>query len=179
MTLNNRVTAVFENYAQAEQAVQALRSQGVRDDHLSVVSQQNASGATANANQGHAHGDDAGEGASKGLLAGAGVGALFGIAAALIPGVGPFITAGTLLSSALGAVGGGAVAGALVGGTTGAIAGALARSGYDEHEARYYGSAVEQGGILVAVDVVDGLSSDQVRATLSQYGARYFQAASA
>jgi len=65
----------------------------------------------------------------------------------------------------------------LVGGTTGAIAGALARSGYDEHEATYYGSAVEQGGILVAVNAVDGLSADQIRATLSQYGARYFQAA--
>jgi len=64
-----------------------------------------------------------------------------------------------------------------VGGTTGAIAGALAKSGYDEHEAGFYGGAVEKGGILVAVNAVDGISIDQLRATLSQYGARYFQAA--
>ena len=62
----------------------------------------------------------------KAPLPALGVGALFGIAAALIPGVGPFITAGTLLATTLGAVGGGAVAGAVVGGTTGLIASALA-----------------------------------------------------
>lgn len=181
MVTMNRVTAVFDNFAQAEQAVQALRQMGVRDDHLSVVSQHNAGGgqAAAATSTHAAHDDHSGSNATKGLIAGASVGSLFGIAAALIPGVGPFITAGTLLTTALGAVGGGAVAGALVGGTTGLVAGALAKSGYDEHEAHYYGSAVEQGGILLAVNAVDGLSTDQIRATLSQYGARYFQAGSA
>ena len=174
MMATNRVTAVFDNYAQAEQAVQGLRTVGVRDDHMSIVSQQNSGAAGAQSHAAHeAH--DKGDGATKGLLAGAGVGSMFGLAAALIPGVGPFITAGTLLTAALGAVGGGVVAGAVVGGTTGAIAGALAKSGYDEHEAGFYGGAVEQGGILVAVNAVDGISADQIRATLSQYGARYFQ----
>ncbi len=178
MMTTNRVTAAFDTFAQAEQAVQALRQMGVRDDHLSIVSQQHAVGSNAAANAQVAHDEHPhSDGAARGLLAGAGVGSLFGIAAALIPGVGPFITAGTLLSTALGAVGGGAVAGAIVGGTTGAVAGALARSGYDEHEAGFYGGAVEQGSLLVAVNVVDGLSADQIRATLSQYGARYFQAA--
>ncbi len=178
MMATNRVTAVFDTFAHAEQAVQALRQMGVRDDHLSIVSQQQTGGSAqaGQAQAAHEAHDKSGS-ATKGLIAGAGVGSLFGIAAALIPGVGPFITAGTLLSTALGAVGGGAVAGAIVGGTTGAVAGALARSGYDEHEAGFYGGAVEQGSILVAVNVVDGLSADQIRTTLSQYGARYFQAA--
>ena len=168
MVTMNRVTAVFDNFAQAENAVQALRQMGVRDDHLSVVSQHNATGGQATtASGGTSHDSHEGSNATKGLLAGAGVGSLFGIAAALIPGVGPFITAGTLLTAALGAVGGGAVAGAVVGGTTGLIAGALAKSGYDEHEAGYYGSAIEQGGILLAVNAVDGISTDQIRATLS------------
>ena len=178
MLATNRVTAVFDNHQQAEQAVQALRQLGVREDHMAIVAQQQgAAGASgAGAGAGHDQGDDAGDRATKGLLAGAGVGSLFGIAAALIPGVGPFITAGTLLTTALGAVGGGAVAGAVVGGTTGAIAGSLSKAGYSEHEASYYGGVVEQGGVLVVVDAVDGLSSDQVRGALSQYGARYFQA---
>lgn len=169
----NRVTAVFDSQQQAEQAVSALRGMGVADANLSFVSRHGDGGGTDGAHDGHSAGDDA----AKGLAAGAGVGALFGIAAALIPGVGPFITAGTLLSSALGAVGGGAVAGALVGGTTGAIAGALSHAGYDEHEANYYGGAVESGGVLVAVDTTgSSLSTDQVRSVLSQYGGRFYSA---
>ncbi|HEX8552884.1 MAG TPA: hypothetical protein VF681_15175 [Abditibacteriaceae bacterium] len=161
----SRVTAVFDNQAQAEQAVSALRGLGISDTNLSFVSRHNEAGAGG----GHSDGGDAAEGAGTGLLAGAGVGALFGLAAALIPGVGPFITAGWL-ATALGTAAGGAAAGAIVGGTTGAVAGALARAGYSEHEASYYGSAVESGKVLVAVDGHGTVSDDQVRATLVQYG---------
>jgi hypothetical protein len=170
----NRVTAVFDSQQQAEQAVSSLRSMGVSDAHLSFVSKHNNELAgDGGAHDGHSAGDDA----AKGLAAGAGAGALFGIAAALIPGVGPFITAGTLLTSALGAVGGGAVAGALVGGTTGAIAGALSHAGYDESEANYYGGAVESGGVLVAVDTTgSSVSTDQVRSVLAQHGGRFYGA---
>jgi hypothetical protein len=116
--MTNRVSALFDTPAAAQQAVAALRSMGVNESQMSIVAQQ--SHATAGGGTGHGH--DAGSDVAKGTLAGAGVGTLFGIAAALIPGVGPFITAGTLLTTALGAVGGGAVAGAVVGGTTGAVA---------------------------------------------------------
>lgn len=166
----NRVTAVFDSQQQAEQAVTALRGMGVADAHLSFVSKHGDGIATTDG----AHAADTASDATKGLAAGAGVGALFGIAAALIPGVGPFITAGTLLTTALGAVGGGAVAGAVVGGTTGAIAGALSHAGYDERDAAYYGSEVEQGRVLVAVDTTgSAVSSDQVRSVLAQHGGRF------
>ena len=169
----NRVTAVFDSQQHAEQAVSDLRSMGISDAHLSFVSQHSGGAGGGNGHDGHSAGDDA----AKGLAAGAGVGALFGIAAALIPGVGPFITAGTLLTSALGAVGGGAAAGALVGGTTGAIAGALSHAGYDENEAGYYGGAVESGGVLVAVDTTgSSVSADQVRSVLAQHGGRFYSA---
>ena len=163
-----RVTAVFENQSQAEQAVSALRGMGIADAHHSFVSQHNTSGG-GSASGAADDAADAGEGAGKGLLAGAGVGALFGLAAAMIPGVGPFITAGWL-ASALGAAGGGAAAGAIVGGTSGAIAGALANAGYSHDEANYYGGAVERGNVLVAVDTSSGYASDQVRSVLSQHG---------
>ena len=161
----SRVSALFDNRAQAEAAVNAIRAQGVSEQHFSIISQQTQG--TTDAGEHH----DAGSDVARGTLGGMGVGALFGIAAALIPGVGPFITAGTLLSAALGAVGGGAVAGAVVGGTTGLIASALARAGYDENDAKYYGSAIEGGGVLVVVDTGD-LNNQAVRQILAQHGGR-------
>ncbi len=161
----NRVTAVFHDRMQAERAVSELRSMGVGEAQMSIISRQDTSGAGA-AGTG---GDDAGGDVAKGTMAGMGVGALFGIGAALIPGIGPFITAGTLLTTALGAVGGGAVAGAVVGGTTGLVASALARAGYDEREAAHYGSAVESGGVLVVVDTT-GLNDSGVRDVLQRNG---------
>ena len=174
MLTTNRVTAVFDSMSQAEQAVNALRQLGLRDDHLSILSRHNDGSTGAGSAAAAAdHGDDAAKGAGTGLVAGAGVGALFGLAAALIPGVGPFITAGWLASS-LGVAAGGAAAGAIVGGTTGAVAGALARAGYSEHEANYYGSAVESGNIVVAVDTTNsGFTNDQISGLLSQHGGRF------
>ena len=166
-SMTNRMTVLFDDRAHAEAAVNELRQLGVDESKMSIIAR-NGNGVAGN-NTADAHDD--GSDVAKGTVAGMGVGALFGIAAALIPGVGPFITAGTLLSTALGAVGGGAVAGAVVGGTTGLIASALAKAGYDEHEANYYGQAVEGGSTLVAIDTT-GLNESAVKDVLSNYGAR-------
>jgi hypothetical protein len=107
---------------------------------------------------------------AKGALAGVGTGALFGLAAAAIPGVGPFITAGWL-AAALGVTGGAIASGALVGGTSGALAGLLSRAGYDREEADHYATGIERGGLLVAVETVGGMvSAGEVRRELEQYG---------
>ena len=166
-SMTNRMTVLFDDRAHAEAAVNELMKLGVDNSKMSIIARHGNDGMTGTA----ATTDDDGASVGTGTLAGAGVGALFGIAAALIPGVGPFITAGTLLSTALGAVGGGAAAGAIVGGTTGLIATALAKAGYDEHEAKYYGEAVEGGSTLVAIDTT-GLNESAVKDVLSNYGAR-------
>ena len=167
-SMNNRITVLFDDRAHAEAAVNELRQLGVNDAKMSIIARHDNTGAVAGNNAVHDHD---GSDVAKGTVAGMGVGALFGIAAALIPGVGPFITAGTLLSTALGAVGGGAVAGAVVGGTTGLVASALAKAGYDEHESNYYGQAIEGGSTLVAIDTT-GLNESAVKDVLSNYGAR-------
>jgi hypothetical protein len=112
-------------------------------------------------------------GAGTGLAAGAGVGALFGLAAAMIPGIGPFITAGAL-ANALGAVGGGMAAGAIVGGASGAIAGALSKWGLDQADAEYYGREIESGGTFVAADL-DGtsLSRGAVEDAFQRFNGRF------
>ncbi|HVK02822.1 MAG TPA: hypothetical protein VM490_05075 [Armatimonadaceae bacterium] len=177
LTATNRVSAVFDSEAQAERAIVALRQLGVRDNQLSVVARHgDSTGVTGTGSAATAaadHGDTAGERMGKGALVGAGVGALFGLAALAIPGVGPFITAG-FLAEALGVTGGAAAAGAIVGGTSGAIAGAFARAGYDERESEFYGSAVERGGVFVAVDTTAGMPTpEQIRQVLADHGGRF------
>src|SRR4030095_5094203 len=106
----------------AERAVNWLRSNGVPNDQISVLARHaQDTAAVAERTGAERVGDDPGadmaRGAGTGLAAGAGIGALFGLAAALIPGIGPFITAGALVN-ALGVTGGAAAAGAIVGGTS-------------------------------------------------------------
>jgi hypothetical protein len=163
-----RVTALFSDKASADAAISRLRSMGIGDSHISIVSKHEGETDAENMMK-----QDVGEGASRGLAVGASAGALFGLAAALIPGVGPFITAGALAAS-LGAAGGGAVAGAVVGGTVGTLAGAFAQAGYEKDEAEYYGTQVSGGSYLVAVDARDASEAQQVREVLNSNRAMYY-----
>jgi len=163
-----RVTAVFDDQAGAERAVTELRRLGVTDTDLSFVARSEDEAVAAGASP-----DTAGKRAAKGAAAGAGAGLLFGLAALAIPGLGPFITAGGL-ASALGTSGGALAAGAIVGGTSGAIAGALSKAGYSEEESKFYGPAVERGGVLVAVDDEAALSPQEVHEILAVNGGRTY-----
>lgn len=92
----------------------------------------------------------AGEGAGTGAGVGAAVGGLGGLLMGLgllaIPGVGPALAAGPIVSTLVGA-GIGAAAGGLVG--------ALVGSGVPEEEAGYYAEGVRRGGSLVTINVAD------------------------
>lgn len=176
--MHHRVSAVFANRTQAEQALVELRRMGVADANLSVLTRHFDEPQFAGGGGGPAvidevrRADDLADATGKGLLGGAGVGALFGLAAALIPGVGPFIAAGSL-ATLLGATGGAVAAGAIVGATSGAIAGALSRAGYPETEARWYGQEIERGGIMVAIDAHNAPISDaEIRDVLVRFGGR-------
>src|SRR5688572_33054848 len=98
-----RVTAVFDNDAQAERAVDELRNKGVTEADVAYVAKDADGRMTTDGDVLDGDTDDKAEavakGAGKGALAGAGTGALFGLAAVAIPGVGPFITAGWLASA--------------------------------------------------------------------------------
>ena len=85
MVTSTRITAVFPNASSAEEAVNALRAQGVHNDKLGIIKHNEASAGAAVA-----------AGAAEGLVAGGAIGAAFGLASVLIPGVGPFIAAGFL-----------------------------------------------------------------------------------
>jgi uncharacterized protein (TIGR02271 family) len=84
-----------------------------------------------------------------GTLAGGGAGLLAGLGMLAIPGLGPVVAAGWLVSTLVGAG-----AGAAVGG----LAGSLIGAGVEENDAHAYAEGVRRGGALVTVRA----SEDQV-----------------
>jgi hypothetical protein len=76
-----------------------------------------------------------------------------------IPGIGPVVAAGPLLS---------ALAGAGIGAATGGLVGALVKAGVPEQEAERYAEGVRRGGALVSVDVPDNMV-EQVNEIMSRY----------
>ena len=162
------VVALFATRMDAERAINSLEAMGYdassvgylnrhRDevdyDGPDDVAAEGAKGAVGGAVGGAAVGAGAGLLASAGML--------------LVPGIGPFLAAGTLLGT-LGATAAGAAGGAVIGGVAGTIFGAATDD--DEH-ARYYREGVEEGGSLVTVNLVDEDTS-QVSSVLREMGAK-------
>lgn len=116
--------------------------------------------------------EEAAKGAAGGAVGGAAVGAGAGLLAAagmaVIPGIGPFLAAGTILGT-LGATAAGAAGGAVLGGAVGAIFGST--DDEDDEYATYYRQGVEEGGSLVTVRTDDSSVAD-VRTILQSGGAK-------
>lgn len=143
------LSAVFDDRLHAERAVRDLQNYGVPDGAITVIAHRHEHDAAHDEHPAHEHG--AGTDAVKGLGIGAVAGALFGLASIFIPGLGPIIMAGGLVS-ALGAAGGTVATTALVGGTAGTIAGALSHWGVSDADAHHYAGVVERGGTYVGID---------------------------
>lgn len=105
--------------------------------------------------------DEAGKGAAGGAVAGAATGAGAALLASagllVVPGIGPFLAAGTVAAT-LGAAAVGAAGGAVLGGAVGAVAGATDDDDHDETTS-YYRRGIDQGDAMVTVDVTDGRES--------------------
>ncbi len=139
------VTGLFDNRDDAHHAVSALKDAGVSSDDISMVS-----------NHAEDSDDDVADGAGAGAGIGAAVGGAGGLLAGLgmfaIPGIGPVVAGGWLLSTIVGAA-----AGAAVGGATGGLIGALTNAGVEEQEAHVYAEGVRRGGTLVTARVDETL----------------------
>lgn len=175
------VVAIFKDRSGAERAVGDLYNRGFdhasvgyldrrRDADGNVITDPNYVHEDVDDDTGDA-GDEAAKGAAGGAAGGAAVGLGTGLLASagmlLIPGLGPFLAAGTLAGT-LGATAAGAAGGAAIGGAAGAIFGASTDD--DDDTAAFYRREVEQGSSMLSVEVA-GSQADEVADALRDAGA--------
>lgn len=160
--MSTTVTRLYDDYAGASQAVNALEAAGIAHKDISLVAS-NADGSYSKDGKTVSSPTAAGAGTGAGIGAALGgtAGLLAGLGLLAIPGVGPVVAAGWLVATAAGAV-----AGSLAGGLTGALIGA----GMSKEDAHVYAEGVRRGGTLVSVRANDDNRS-QVEDILDRYKA--------
>jgi hypothetical protein len=142
MSKNKSVLGIYSNRSAAENAIAAFRDSGFQSSDLSILLPDNLGNEELAAQKETEAPEGAAAGAGSGAVIGGALGWLVGIGALAIPGIGPFIAAGPIMS---------ALAGMGVGGAVGGLAGALLGLGIPEHEAKRYEGHLLKGGILVSV----------------------------
>jgi hypothetical protein len=169
--MSSKNTAVFGIYptsAAAERAVDRLLALGFTNSAVSVLLQDDAS----TRDFAHEKNTKAPEGTATGAATGGVIGGTLGLLASIgalaIPGIGPLIVAGPIVS---------ALAGVGVGGAVGGLVGALVGMGIPEYEAKRYEGRVKNGGTLLSVhcdtlgqistakDVLKATGADDVSST--------------
>ena len=120
--MTTTICRLYDNYADAERSVSRLENAGVPHSDISIVANNSDNWYKKNAKLDRDRDgvDDRAEGAGTGAGIGAGIGGAAGLLAGLgllaIPGLGPVVAAGWLVSTAMGAA-----AGAATGGIVGAL----------------------------------------------------------
>ena len=146
------ISRLYDNYNNAQQAVQRLEAAGVPHSDISIVANNSDSWFSTDkrVDRDRDGVDDRAEGAGKGAGVGAGLGGTAGLLAGLgllaIPGLGPVVAAGWLAATAVGAAAGAA---------TGGVVGALTEAGVSREDADSYAEGVRRGGTLVSARVAE------------------------
>ena len=149
------ISRLYDNYGDARRAVRDLEAAGVKHSDISIIAS-NAEG-WYDKDKGDTYPDSdldgkddraeaAGAGAGLGAVAGGAVGALTGLGLMAIPGVGPVVAAGWLVST---------LAGAAAGAATGGVLGALTQAGISDDDAQVYAEGLRRGGAVVSARVAD------------------------
>src|SRR3954463_11110635 len=154
------ISRLYKNYDDAKAAVANLEAAGVAHNDVSILA--------SNADNWYSDNkvstypdrdldgkDDRVEAAGAGSGVGAAVGGVAGLLAGLgimaIPGVGPVVAAGWLVST---------LAGAAAGGAAGGVLGAPTQAGVSNEDAEVYAEGLRRGGAVVSARVAD---ADAVR----------------
>ena len=159
---NIAVVGIYPSYSSVEDAVDVLKEAGFRNTDISVLFPEKAGSKEFAAHKGTRAPEGAAAGAGTGAIVGGALGWLVGIGALMIPGVGPFIAAGPIMTT---------LAGMGVGGAVGGLAGALIGLGIPEHAAKRYEIRVKEGGILLSVHSDDPTWTKRAQEILKRTGA--------
>lgn len=138
----NKLIAIFENHAEAEDAVRLLQSRGFDMKNMTLIGQdyhteEHPLGYVNTGNRVKYWG-------KFGALWGGLCGILFGSALLVVPGVGQLVVLGALTSALVNAVGG-----AVIGGAVGAAGGALASIGIPKNAVIQYETALKAGKFML------------------------------
>ncbi|HEV2799212.1 MAG TPA: hypothetical protein VGW12_01880 [Pyrinomonadaceae bacterium] len=172
----NTVAGIFQTHDAAERAVEQLRSLGLSDEHLSLLSP-GTTQAQTDTDVPTSDTEQPGMGNALGGLVGGAMGAAGGMtlgaaaASLLVPGVGPVMAAGIVGAALFGA--GGAAAGMAAGG---ALEDTLAH-GLPHDELFVYEDALRQGRTVVIAQLQDGGQVYDVQAAFDAAGAESVDAA--
>ncbi len=158
---NLSVFSIYRDKPAVEQAVDALRSAGFRNTDISVLFPENEGTKDFAFEKGTKAPEGVTAGAGSGIVVGGVLGWLAGIGLLAVPGIGPFVAAGPIIST---------LAGMGIAGTIGGIAGALIGMGMPEYEAKRYEGRVKGGHILLSVHCDDRSWADRAERVLGQTG---------
>jgi hypothetical protein len=139
------VHALFDSYIEASRAVRALEAHGIASEDISLI-----------ANKSDVHTEETPNPTAEGAELGTGIGAiaggtgglLAGLGVLAIPGIGPVVAGGWLVSTILGFI-----TGAATGLAAGSVIGALMQAGVPEDHAHLYAEGIKRGGTLVTARV--------------------------
>lgn len=159
---NTAAFGIYRDRISAENAVDVLREENFRNTDISALLPENL-GTKDFAHQKNTKAPEGvTAGATTGAVVGGGLGWLVGIGALAIPGLGPFIAAGPIVSL---------LAGAGAGGVVGGLTGALVGMGIPEYEAKRYEGRVKNGGILLSVHCDSSEWTKKAKEILERTGA--------
>lgn len=146
------IIAAFGDVESAGSAINELRSAGYNPKEMTIMMKDQEAVKQVADNVGASTTEGIVSGVTTGGMLGGLAGLLVGVGILTIPGVGPFLAAGPLVT-ALGLTGAAAttVSGATSGAIAGGLIGGLMGLGLSQDEAIVYETTIKEGGVVVAV----------------------------
>lgn len=139
------MVGLFNTYQDAEQALRELQNIGIPREQISIIARDEVLRERVLGEESQAQ--HVGAGAVGGTAVGGLGGLLIGLSAITIPGLGPIVTTGTILTAI-----GSTAAGAGIGAATGGIIGALTSAGIPEMDAHVYAESIRRSNIVVTAE---------------------------
>jgi hypothetical protein len=142
------IAGLFDHRDDAMAAITDLLDRGVPRADISILAN-NAGDWYAEDSESEAGAET---GAGLGAIAGGASGLLAGLGFLTLPGIGPIVGAGWLMTTAAGAA-----TGAILGGAAGGLVAWITGHGVSERDAHVFAEGLRRGGTLVTVQVADDL----------------------